>query len=58
VERVSEQQARIGLGWLLKDASEGRTPETGATVAKLMDEYTAVAEWDAPGLSGGLPPIR
>ena len=24
----------------------GRTPESGATVAKLMDEYAAVAEWD------------
>ena len=42
----TEQQARIELGRLLKDASEGRTPETGATVATLMDEYAAVAEWD------------
>src|SRR6185437_6890223 len=42
----TEQQAQIKLGELLKDASEGRTPETGATVAKLMDEYAAVAEWD------------
>jgi hypothetical protein len=42
----TEQQARIKLGELLKDASEGRTPETGATVATLMDEYAAVAEWD------------
>src|SRR6185437_16886296 len=38
--------AQIKLGELLKDASEGRTPETGATVATLMDEYAAVAEWD------------
>jgi hypothetical protein len=42
----TEQQAQIELGKLLKEASEGRTPESGATVAKLMDEYTAVAEWD------------
>ncbi len=42
----TEQQAQIELGRLLKDASEGRTPETGATMAKLMDEYVAVAEWD------------
>jgi hypothetical protein len=42
----TEQQAQIKLGELLKDASEGRTPESGATVAKLMDEYAAVAEWD------------
>jgi type IV secretory pathway TrbF-like protein len=42
----TEQQARIELGRLLKEASEGRTPESGATVARLMDEYAAVAEWD------------
>jgi integrase len=41
-----ELQAQIELGRLLKEASEGRTPETGATVATLMDEYAAVAEWD------------
>src|SRR5215510_5153568 len=41
-----ELQARIELGRLLKEASEGRTPETGATVARLMDEYAAIAEWD------------
>jgi integrase len=42
----TEQQAQIKLGELLKDASEGRTLETGATVATLMDEYASVAEWD------------
>ena len=42
----TEQQARIELGRLLKEASEGRTPESGATVATLRDEYAAVAEWD------------
>jgi integrase len=41
-----ELQARIELGGLLKEASEGRTPETGATVARLMDEYAPIAEWD------------
>ena len=40
------QQARIELGRLRKEASEGRTPECGATVAKLLDEYAAVAPWD------------
>jgi hypothetical protein len=40
------QQAQIELGRLLKEASEGRTPETGVTMAKLMDEYVAIAEWD------------
>jgi DNA-binding transcriptional regulator YhcF (GntR family) len=42
----TEQQARIELGRLLKEASEGRTPESGATVAKLLDEYAAIAPWD------------
>ena len=37
-----ELQARIELGRLLKEASEGRTPETGATVARLMDEYAPI----------------
>ena len=42
----TEQQARIELGRLLKDASEGRTPESAATVATLLDEYALVAPWD------------
>ena len=42
----TEQQAHIELGRLLKEASEGRRPESTATVAKLMDEYAAVAQWD------------
>jgi len=32
----TEQRARIELGRLLKDASEGRRPESGAAVATLM----------------------
>jgi integrase len=42
----TRQQAHIELGRLLKEASEGRTPESDVTVARLMDEYAAVAEWD------------
>jgi hypothetical protein len=42
----TEQQAHIELGRLLKEASEGRTPESDATVAKLLDEYAAIAQWD------------
>ena len=42
----TEQQAHIELGRLLKEASEGRTRESDATVAKLMDEYAAIAQWD------------
>lgn len=41
-----ERLAQIELGRLLKEASEGRTPEADATVARLLDEYAAVAEWD------------
>ena len=42
----TEQQAHIELGRLLKEASEGRTPESDAIVAKLLDEYAAIAPWD------------
>jgi integrase len=42
----TEQQAYIELGRLLKEANEGRTPESGATMAKLLDEYAAIAPWD------------
>ncbi len=42
----TEQQAQIELGRLLKEASEGRTPESNATMAKLLDEYAAITEWD------------
>ncbi len=42
----TEQQAHIELGRLLKEASEGRTPESGATMAMLLDEYAAIAPWD------------
>jgi hypothetical protein len=42
----TEQQAHIELGRLLKEASEGRTPESDATVAELLDEYAAIASWD------------
>jgi integrase len=42
----TEQEAYIEPGRLLKLASEGRTPESGATMAKLLDEYAAIAPWD------------
>ncbi len=41
-----ERLAQIELGRLLKEAAEGRTPETGATMAKLLDEYAPIAYWD------------
>src|SRR5260370_33428847 len=42
----TDQQPHIELGRLLKEASEGRTPESGATLAKLVDENAADAEQD------------
>ena len=42
----TEQQARMELGRLLKDASDGRMPESAVTVAYLLDEYAAIAGWD------------
>jgi integrase len=42
----TEEQARIELGKLLGQAAEGQAPETGATVAQLLDEYTTVVGWD------------
>ncbi|MBV9794982.1 MAG: GntR family transcriptional regulator [Actinobacteria bacterium] len=41
-----ERLAQIELGRLLKEASEGRTPDADATVARLLKEYAAIAEWD------------
>jgi len=42
----TEQQAQIQLGELIEKASDGRQPESAVTVAELMDEYAAIAEWD------------
>ncbi len=42
----TERAARIELGKLLEQAEAGRQPETNATVAELMDQYAAVADWD------------
>ena len=42
----TQRQAHIELGRLLKEASEGGTPESDSTVAKLLDEYAAIAPWD------------
>jgi hypothetical protein len=42
----TERAALIELGKLLEQAEAGRQPETNATVAELMDQYAAVADWD------------
>jgi integrase len=41
-----ETEAQIELGRLLAKASDGRRPESGVTVARLLEEYAPVAEWD------------
>jgi hypothetical protein len=42
----TERAAQIELGKLLEQADAGRQPETGATMAELMDRYLEVADWD------------
>jgi integrase len=41
-----DTQAKIELGKLLEKARDGRSPETGVTMAKLLDEYASIAQWD------------
>jgi hypothetical protein len=54
----TEQQAHIELGRLLKEASEGHTPESDATVAKLLDRYLPIAGWDLSTRESNLGYIR
>src|SRR5882724_12962712 len=42
----TERAAQIELGKLLEQAAAGRQPDSNATVAELMDQYAAVADWD------------
>ena len=42
----TETQARIELGKLLEKARDGRSPEADVTMAKLLDEYAPIAQWD------------
>ena len=42
----TETQARIELGKLLEKARDGRSPEAGVTMAKLLDEYAPITQWD------------
>jgi DNA-binding transcriptional regulator YhcF (GntR family) len=42
----TERAAQIALGKLLERAAVGRQPESNVTVARLMDEYAAIAEWE------------
>ncbi len=42
----TERAAQIALGKLLEQAGAGRQPDSNVTVAKLMDEYAAIVEWE------------
>jgi integrase len=42
----TETQARIELGKLLEKARDGRSPEAGVTMTKLLAEYASIAQWD------------
>jgi integrase len=44
--------AQITLGKLLAQAQSGKEPESGATVAQLLDLYMPLAEWDVSTREG------
>jgi hypothetical protein len=48
----TELAAQIELGKLLEQVTAGRQPESGATVAQLLDQYAQVAEWDLSTRTG------
>jgi integrase len=48
----TEVAAQIELGRLLEQVQAGRQPESGATVAQLLDQYAQVAEWDVSTRAG------
>jgi hypothetical protein len=42
----TERAAQIELGKQLKQAAAGRQPDSGVTVAQLLDQYVSTAGWD------------
>src|SRR5271155_2550996 len=54
----TEKQAQAELGKLLGKASDGRRPESEATVAKLLEEYAQIAGWDVSTRESNLGYIR
>jgi hypothetical protein len=54
----TEKQAQVELGKLLGKASDGRRPESDATVAKLLEEYAQTAGWDLSTRESNLGYIR
>ena len=56
--RKTEVEARIELGRLLALARAGRNPDSGFTVAELLDAYVPVAGWDVSTEETNLGYIR
>jgi integrase len=56
--RKTEVEAQIELGRLLALARAGRNPDSGVTVAELLDQYVPVAGWDLSTEESSLGYIR
>jgi hypothetical protein len=56
--RRTEVEAQIELGKLLELARSGRQPDSGVTVAELLDAYVPVAGWDVSTEGTNLGYIR
>ena len=56
--RRTEVEAQIELGRLLELARSGRNPDSGVTVAELLDAYVPVAGWEVSTEEANLGYIR
>jgi integrase len=54
----TERDAQIELGKLLALAQDGRQPDSGVTVAQLLDQYVQTAGWDLSTRESSLGYIR
>jgi integrase len=54
----TERAAQIELGKLLQQAAAGRQPDSGVTVAQLLDQYVATVGWDVSTRESNVGYIR
>jgi hypothetical protein len=54
----TERAAQIELGRLLEQAAAGRQPDSGVTVAQLLDQYVSRVGWDVSTRESNLGYIR
>ena len=54
----TERAAQIELGKLLAQATAGRQPDSGVTVAQLLDQYVSTVGWDVSTRESNLGYIR